>query len=82
VDAHFAQGQETGEHWGHFLWPYLGLQMGTMALVPQIVCALSFPVIAVGGIADTAGVRAALALGASGVQLGTVFPLCAKAATS
>jgi nitronate monooxygenase len=82
VDAVIAQGLEAGGHRGHFLSPDLGLQMGTMALVPQIVQAVSCPVIAAGGIADAAGVRAALALGASGVQLGTAFLLCPEATTS
>ena len=82
MDAVIAQGLEAGGHRGHFMSPDLGLQMGTMALVPQIVQAVSCPVIAAGGIADAAGVRAALALGASGVQLGTAFLLCPEATTS
>jgi nitronate monooxygenase len=56
--------------------------MGTFALVPQIFNAVRLPVIAAGGIADAAGVAAALALGASGVQVGTAYLLCPKAGTS
>ena len=50
--------------------------------MPQIVNAVRVPVIAAGGIADAAGVAAARALGASGVQVGTAFLLCPEAATS
>jgi len=50
--------------------------------VPQIVRRVSVPVIAAGGIADRAGITAALALGASAVQLGTAFLLCPEATTS
>ena len=46
---------------------------GTMSLVPQTVDAVSIPVIAAGGIADARGIKAAFALGAEGVQMGTVF---------
>ncbi|GAA6142701.1 nitronate monooxygenase [Hydrogenophaga sp. 5NK40-0174] len=60
---------------------YLSSQIGTLALVPQIVAAVDVPVIAAGGIADAAGVRAALALGASAVQVGTAY-LCSKEATT
>ena len=56
-------------------------QMGTFALLPQIVAAVRVPVIAAGGIADAAGVRAALALGAAGVQVGTAY-LCSDEATT
>lgn len=59
----------------------LTTQMGTFALLPQVVAAVNLPVIAAGGIADAAGVRAALALGASGVQVGTAY-LCSDEATT
>jgi nitronate monooxygenase len=52
------------------------------ALVPQIVGAVRCPVIAAGGIADAAGVAAAMALGAAGVQVGTAYLLCPEATTS
>ena len=72
VDAVIAQGWEAGGHHGFYLTPE-GRRLGTMALVPQVVDAVSIPVIAAGGIADGRGVAAALALGAAGVQLGTFF---------
>lgn len=82
VDAIIAQGLEAGGHRGHFLSDDLGAQLGTFALVPQIVRAVGVPVIAAGGIADASGVAAAMALGASGVQVGTAYLLCAEATTS
>jgi nitronate monooxygenase len=82
ADAIIAQGLEAGGHRGHFLSDDLTRQMGTLALVPQIVRAVSCPVIAAGGIGDAAGVRAALALGAMAVQVGTAFLLCPEAITS
>lgn len=48
-------------------------ELTTMSLVPQVVDALSIPVIAAGGIADGRGMAAAMMLGAEGVQCGTVF---------
>lgn len=81
ADAIIAQGLEAGGHRGHFLSHDLSEQMGTFALLPQIVCAVRLPVIAAGGIADAAGVCAAMALGAAGVQIGTAF-LCADEATT
>ncbi|MBT9172969.1 MAG: Nitronate monooxygenase [Syntrophomonadaceae bacterium] len=71
VDAMIAEGKESGGHVG---------QLTTMVLVPQVVDAVSVPVIAAGGIADSRGVVAALALGAQGVQLGTRF-VCATECT-
>jgi nitronate monooxygenase len=87
VDAVIAQGLEAGGHRGHFLGSDplgqdLAVQPGTFALLPQVVRALRVPVIAAGGIADAAGVRAALALGAAGVQVGTAYLLCPEATTS
>ena len=82
VDAVIAQGLEAGGHRGHFLSDDLSAQMGTFALVPQLVRALQIPVIAAGGIADAQGVRAAMALGAAGVHVGTAYMLCAEATTS
>ncbi|MBX3707670.1 MAG: nitronate monooxygenase [Pseudomonadales bacterium] len=81
VDAIIAQGLEAGGHRGHFLDDDLTRQMGTFTLTPRIVAAVGVPVIAAGGIADAAGVRAALALGAAGVQVGTAFLCCAEATT-
>jgi len=86
VDAIIAQGAEAGGHRGIFLseGPAMDVstQMGTMALLPQVVAAVRVPVIAAGGIADAAGVAAALRLGASAVQIGTAFLLCTEATTS
>ena len=82
ADAVIAQGMEAGGHRGIFLSQDLTTQIGTFALLPQVVAAVKVPVIAAGGIADAAGVRAALALGASAVQLGTAFLLCDEATTS
>ncbi len=82
ADGIIAQGLEAGGHRGHFLSDDLTRQMGTIALLPQIVHAVSVPVIAAGGIADAAGVRAALALGAAAVQIGTAYLLCPEASTS
>jgi nitronate monooxygenase len=82
VDAIIAQGIEAGGHRGIFLTDDLTTQVGTLALVPQIVNAVRVPVIAAGGIADAAGVAAAMALGASAVQVGTAYLLCPEATTS
>ena len=64
ADAVIAEGTEAGGHVG---------ELTTMALVPQVVDAVKIPVIAAGGIADNRGYKAALCLGASGVQVGTAF---------
>ncbi|MEG0010180.1 MAG: DUF561 domain-containing protein [Aeromonas sp.] len=82
ADAIIAQGLEAGGHRGHFLSDDLSLQQGTFTLLPQIVQAVNLPVIAAGGIVDGKGIRAALALGASAVQMGTAFLCCPEATTS
>ena len=81
ADAIIAQGLEAGGHRGIFLSEDLTTQVGTLALLPQVLRAVRVPVIAAGGIADARGVKAALALGAAGVQAGTSFLLCPEAAT-
>jgi nitronate monooxygenase len=68
--------------WGGPAPDLLTSQMGTFALLPQIVATVQVPVIAAGGIADAAGVRAALALGAAGVQVGTAYLCSDEALTS
>lgn len=66
VDAVIAEGYEAGGHNG-------ADELPTMVLVPQVVNTVSIPVVAAGGIVDTRGFVAALALGADGVQMGTRF---------
>ncbi|WP_457100938.1 NAD(P)H-dependent flavin oxidoreductase [Microbacterium sp. P5_E9] len=73
VDAIAASGLEAGGHRISFLRPAEESLVGAFALVPQVVDAVDVPVIAAGGIADRRGVAAALALGATGVQVGTAF---------
>ena len=82
VDAVIAQGVEAGGHRGMFLTEDLNTQSGIMALLPQVLDAVTVPVIAAGGIASASGVAAALSLGARAVQMGTVFLLCWESGTS
>ncbi|MCU1752378.1 NAD(P)H-dependent flavin oxidoreductase [Pseudomonas sp. 6D_7.1_Bac1] len=81
-DAIIAMGYEAGGHRGMFLSEDLSSQVGTFALVPQIVDAVSVPVIAAGGIGDARGIVAAFALGASAVQLGTAYLFTPEAKVS
>lgn len=73
VDIVVASGFEAGGHRGSFLRRSEDSLTGTISLVPQVVDAVGIPVIAAGGIADARGIKAAIALGAEGVQMGTVF---------
>jgi len=73
VDAIVAQGGEAGGHRSTWTKRAAPADISTLALVPQVVDAVSVPVIAAGGIADGRGLLASLALGASGVMLGTRF---------
>jgi nitronate monooxygenase len=82
VEAIIAQGNEAGGHRGIFLSEDISTQVGTFALLPQIVRAVGKPVIAAGGIADAQGVAAGLALGAIAAQIGTAYLLCPEATTS
>lgn len=76
ADIIIAQGVEAGGHRGMFLTEDVTTQVGTFALLPQVVQAVSVPVVAAGGIATAKGVAAAIALGAAGVQIGTAYLLC------
>jgi len=73
ADGVIAQGFEAGGHTGRFLGSDAAEAMGLFALLPQVVDAVSVPVVAAGGIADGRGIAAALTLGASAVQLGTAY---------
>lgn len=83
VDIIVASGSESGGHRGSAAdTPITGSLIGTLALVPQIVDQVKLPVIAAGGIMDGRGIVAAIALGASGVQMGTAFLTCTESAIS
>lgn len=82
ADGICAQGFEAGGHRGHFLAEPEASLVGTLALVATVRAAVDLPVIAAGGIMDGRGVAAALALGASAVQMGTAFLLADEAVTS
>ncbi len=76
VDMIVAQGSEAGGHRATFSGSHEQGMVGTMALVPVLVDQVNIPVMAAGGIMDGRGIVAALALGASGVQMGTAFLAC------
>ena len=73
IDVVVAQGQEAGGHSGCFDPDDGAEPLGLMALLPQVVEAVGIPVVAAGGIANGAGIAAALVMGAAGAQLGTAF---------
>ena len=76
VEVVVASGFEAGGHRGSFLRSAQDSLTGTFSLVPQMVDTVKVPVVAAGGIADARGIAAAFALGAEGVQMGTVFLAC------
>jgi nitronate monooxygenase len=82
VDVIVASGFEAGGHRGSFLRASEDSLTGTFSLVPQVVDAVSAPVVAAGGIADARGIHAAFALGAEGVQIGTAFLACEESGAS
>src|SRR6266850_2568920 len=82
VDGIVASGFEAGGHRGSFLRSAEDSLTGTLSLVPQVVDIVDVPVIAAGGIGDARGVVAVLALGAEGVQVGTVFLACEESGAS
>jgi nitronate monooxygenase len=81
-DAIIAQGFEAGGHRGMFLTEDVSTQVGTMALVPQVVDAVNVPVIAAGGIAEARGILAAFVLGAAAVQIGSAYLHCPEVQVS
>lgn len=81
-DAIIAQGVEAGGHRAMFLTQDLSTQVNTFTLVKQINSAVSIPIIAAGGISDAQGIKTALSLGASAVQLGTIYLFCPEARVS
>jgi nitronate monooxygenase len=83
VQAIVAQGQEAGGHRGVFDdEPGQDAQLGILALTRLIAAAVDLPLIAAGGIMDGAGIKAALALGAEAVQMGTAFILCPESSAT
>jgi nitronate monooxygenase len=82
VDVVVASGFEAGGHRGSFLRSSEDSLTGTISLVPQVVDAVGIPIVAAGGIADARGIAAAFALGAEGVQMGTVFLACEESGAS
>jgi nitronate monooxygenase len=81
IDIVVGQGSEAGGHRGTFIGSFEDALVGSMALIPQLVDAIDIPVVASGGIMDGRGIVASMALGASGVQMGTAFLACSESGT-
>jgi nitronate monooxygenase len=81
IDMIAVQGIEAGGHRGTFLHERLP-QTGLMALLPQVVNAVDKPVLAAGAIASGSAIKAAMTLGAKGVQVGTAFIVCKESAAN
>jgi nitronate monooxygenase len=82
ADVIIAQGYEAGGHRGMFLTEDIAAQVGTFALVPQVVDAVKMPVIAAGAVSDARGIAASFALGAAGVQIGSAYLHCPESRIS
>jgi nitronate monooxygenase len=82
VDAIVATGFEAGGHRVSFLRSAEDSLTGTFSLIPQVADSVKIPIIAAGGIADARGIKAALALGADAVQMGTAFLATAQSSAS
>jgi nitronate monooxygenase len=82
VDVIVAQGLEAGGHRGTFLSGDLATQPPAMRLLADVLQAVRVPVVVAGGIASAGAVRAAIDMGAAGVQIGTAYLLCPEARTS
>lgn len=82
ADIVIAQGLEAGGHRAMFIETDISLQQTTFSLLPQLAKQLKIPIVAAGGISDANGIRAAMTLGASAVQIGTSYLLCDEAKTS
>lgn len=78
-DIIIAQGAEAGGHRGMFLTDDLSSQKKTADLLPEVVTAVSVPVVAAGGICDAPSIQQALSLGAAAVQVGTAYLFCKEA---
>lgn len=82
IDVIVAQGSEAGGHRGTFIGSVSDGLIGLMAFIPQLIDQIKIPVIASGGIMDARGIIASMALGASGVQMGTAFLSCTESGAS
>ena len=81
IDMIVVQGIEAGDHRGTFLHKEIP-QTGLMALLPQVVDAIDKPVLAAGAIADGRSMKAAMILGAEGLQVGSAFISCKESAAN